>query len=69
MAAPPERPAFYAVGRGRLGELVALLHPPYTVWHLSYFALGCAVAPHLYVNRLLWGVAAFARRRRGQPRR
>jgi hypothetical protein len=60
MAAPPERPAFYAVGRGRLGELVALLHPPYTVWHLSYFALGCAVAPHLYVSRLLWGVAAFA---------
>jgi hypothetical protein len=60
MAAPPERPAFYAVGRGRLGEIVALLHPPYTVWHLSYFALGCAVAPHLYVNRLLWGVAAFA---------
>jgi hypothetical protein len=60
MAAPPERPAFYAVGHGRLGELVALLHPPYTVWHLSYFALGCAVAPHLYVNRLLWGLAAFA---------
>jgi hypothetical protein len=59
MAAPPERPAFYAVGRGRLGELVALLHPPYTVWHLSYFALGCAVAPHLYIDRLLWGVAAF----------
>jgi hypothetical protein len=60
MAAPPERPAFYAVGRGRLADLVALLHPPYTVWHLSYFALGSAVAPHLYVNRLLWGVAAFA---------
>jgi len=38
---------------------VALLHPPYTAWHLSYYALGCAVAPHVYVNRLLWGLAAF----------
>jgi hypothetical protein len=54
------RPAFYAVGRGRVGEVVTLLHPPYTAWHLSYFALGAAAAPHLYVERLLWGLAAFA---------
>ncbi len=54
------RPAFYAVGRGRMGDALTLLHPPYTLWHLSYFALGAAVAPHLYVNRLLWGLAAFA---------
>ena len=54
------RPAFYAVGGGRVGELVTLLHPPYTVWHLSYFALGAAVAPTLHVDRLLWGLAAFA---------
>ncbi len=60
MRAAPERPAFYALGRGRLGDLVALLHPPYTAWHLSYFALGAAAAPHLYANRLLWGLAAFA---------
>jgi hypothetical protein len=60
MIAPTERPAFYALGRGRLREALTLLHPPYTVWHLSYYALGCAVAPHLYVSRLLWGVAAFA---------
>jgi hypothetical protein len=59
MAAPPERPAFYALGRGRLGQVLTLLHPPYTAWHLSYFALGSAVAPHLYVDRLLWGLAAF----------
>ena len=52
--------AFYALGRGRLGDLLTLLHPPYTAWHLSYFALGAAVAPHLYVDRLLWGLAAFA---------
>ena len=60
MRAAPGRPAFYALGRGRLGELLTLLHPPYTAWHLSYFALGAAVAPHLHVDRLLWGLAAFA---------
>jgi hypothetical protein len=58
--ATPERPAFYALGGGRLGELVTLLHPPYTAWHLSYFALGAAVAPQLHLDRLLWGLAAFA---------
>jgi hypothetical protein len=60
MSATPERPAFYALGRGLPGEIVTLLHPPYTAWHLSYFAIGAAIAPHLYVDRLLWGLAAFA---------
>ena len=55
-----ERPAFYALGRGRLGDLLTLLHPPYTLWHLSYFALGAAVAPKLHSDRLLWGLGAFA---------
>src|SRR5207253_9166473 len=57
--ASPDRPAFYALGRGRVGELLTLLHPPYTAWHLSYFALGAAAAPHFHVSRLLWGLAAF----------
>src|SRR5271168_1089690 len=55
-----ERPAFYALGRGRVGDVVTLLHPPYTAWHLSYFAIGAALAPTLHVDRLLWGLAAFA---------
>lgn len=55
----PQRPAFYALGGGRVGELLTLLHPPYTAWHLSYYALGCAVAPTLHLDRLLWGLAAF----------
>lgn len=55
-----ERPAFYALRRGRTGDLLTLLHPPYTLWHLSYFALGAAVAPRVYSDRLLWGLAAFA---------
>jgi hypothetical protein len=53
-------PAFYALGGGRAGDALTLLHPPYTAWHLSYFALGAAVAPTLHVDRLLWGLAAFA---------
>jgi len=60
MVATPQRPAFYALGRGRIGDLVTLLHPPYTLWHLSYFALGAAAAPVLHANRLLWGLLAFA---------
>ena len=60
MRATSERPAFYALGGGRLGELPTLLHPPYTAWHLSYFALGAAVAPRVHLDRLLWGLAAFA---------
>jgi hypothetical protein len=57
--ASADRPAFYALGRGRLGDLVTLLHPPYTAWHLSYVALGAAAAPRLHVDRLLWALAAF----------
>jgi hypothetical protein len=60
MRATSERPAFYALGAGRASDLLTLLHPPYTAWHLSYFALGAAAAPHLHVERLLWGLAAFA---------
>jgi hypothetical protein len=55
-----DRPAFYALGRGRLGDLLTLLHPPYTAWHLSYVALGAAAAPRLHLDRLLWALAAFA---------
>jgi hypothetical protein len=53
------RPAFYAIGRGGWRDLITLLHPPYTAWHLSYYALGAALAPTLHVDRLLWGLAAF----------
>ncbi|MEA2315673.1 MAG: hypothetical protein QOI03_2365 [Solirubrobacteraceae bacterium] len=60
MPATPERPAFYALGRGRARELLTLLHAPYTAWNLSYFALGAAAAPRLHLDRLLWGLAAFA---------
>jgi hypothetical protein len=53
------RPAFYALRRGGWRDYVTLLHPPYTAWHLSYVALGAALAPHFHLNRLLWAMLAF----------
>jgi len=55
-----ERPAFYALARGGWRDLVTLLHPPYTAWHLSYVALGAAAAPHLHLDRLGAALVAFA---------
>jgi hypothetical protein len=40
-------------------DLVTLLHPPYTAWHLSYVALGAAAAPVVHVDRLLAALGAF----------
>ena len=54
-----DRPAFYALRSGGWRDLVTLLHPPYTAWHLSYVALGAAAAPHIYANRLGAALGAF----------
>ncbi|HEY6055862.1 MAG TPA: hypothetical protein VIU86_18170 [Gaiellaceae bacterium] len=53
------RPAWYALERGAWRDYVTLLHPPYTAWHLSYVAIGAAVAPRFEAARLWWGLAAF----------
>ncbi len=45
-APPPLAPAFYALPGGGWRDYWTLLHPPYTAWHLSYVALGAALAPH-----------------------
>ena len=42
-----ERPAFYALAPGGWRDWWTLLHPPYTLWHLSYVALGAATASEL----------------------
>ena len=55
-----QRPAFYALRTGGWRDYVTLLHPPYTLWHLSYVVIGAALAPTLPVQRLAWGVVAFA---------
>jgi hypothetical protein len=53
------RPAWYALREGGWRDWVTLLHPPYTLWHLSYVAVGAGLAPHFHLDRLLWGLAAF----------
>ncbi|MDQ2914384.1 MAG: class I SAM-dependent methyltransferase [Chloroflexota bacterium] len=37
--------AFYALDPGSWRDYWTLLHPPYTLWHLSYVLLGAALAP------------------------
>ena len=56
---PLERPAFYALAPGGWRDVVTLLHPPYTAWHLSYVAIGAAVAPTLHAGRLAAALGAF----------
>jgi len=53
------RPAFYALRPGGWRDYVTLLHPPYTVWHLSYVALGAALAPDMKWGLLGWTTLAF----------
>ena len=60
---PSLPPAFYAsprlLARPMLRDCWTLLHPPYTIWHLSYVVIGsCLVAP-VDVGRLLATVLAF----------
>ncbi len=53
------RPAFYALSPGGWRDLVTILHPPYTAWHLSYVAIGAALAPTFVLWRLGAALAAF----------
>src|SRR3954449_6541005 len=57
---PLEGPAFYALRPGGWRDLVTLLHPPYTAWHLSYVILGAAAAPTVHADRVVATLAAFA---------
>lgn len=54
-----QRPAFYALRPGGWRDLLTLLHPPYTAWHLSYVAIGAAVAPEFRLDRLALALGAF----------
>lgn len=45
-------PAYYVIHRrGVLRDVMALLHPPYTAWHLSYVVIGATIGA-----RVDWGV-------------
>ena len=53
------RPAFYALAPGGWRDYVTLLHPPYTLWHLSYVAIGAGLAPHFKADVLGFALLAF----------
>ena len=53
------RPAFYALAPGGWRDYVTLLHPPYTLWHLSYVAVGAALAPEFQADILGLALLAF----------
>jgi hypothetical protein len=54
------RPAFYALASGGWRDYVTLLHPPYTLWHLSYVAVGAGLASPFSWTRFAAAFAAFA---------
>ena len=54
------RPAFYALSPGGWRDYVTLLHPPYTLWHLSYVAVGAGLASPFSWTRCGAALAAFA---------
>ena len=53
------RPAFYALAPGGWRDYATLLHLPYTLWHLSYVAIGAALAPTFALERLGAALLAF----------
>jgi hypothetical protein len=54
------RPAFYALESGGWRDYVTLLHPPYTLWHLSYIAVGAGIATAFSWTRFAFALAGFA---------
>ncbi len=53
-------PAYYATtARGLRRDVWALLHPPYTAWHLSYVLIGAGLAPQINLLRLGATLIAF----------
>ena len=59
MATEVPRPTFYALSPGGWRDYVTLLHAPYTAWHLSYVAVGAALAVGFTTGRLLLLLLAF----------
>jgi hypothetical protein len=56
---PGTTAAFYARRGGRSADWWTLLHPPYTLWHLSYVCVGAVLAPTLSWALLGTTVLAF----------
>ena len=59
MTEEPDRAAFYALTPGGWRDYWSLLHPPYTVWHLSYVVIGASLAAEVQMRWLLETLLAF----------
>jgi hypothetical protein len=59
MGEPTDRPAFYALDVGGWRDYWSLLHPPYTLWHLSYVVIGACIAPVVNMGWLFETALAF----------
>jgi hypothetical protein len=61
----PLAPAFYATKSSRdptrraWADWWLLLHPPYTMWHLGYVAIGATIAPQFNATTLIGTLLAF----------
>ena len=54
------RVAWYDIkAKGWLRDLLIILHPPYTLWHLCYVPIGAALAPEMNWATLGWTLLAF----------
>ncbi|MDP9184252.1 MAG: hypothetical protein M3O29_01110 [Actinomycetota bacterium] len=54
-----ERPAFYSLSPGGWRDYWTLLHPPYTLWHLSFVAIGACIVPEIRPAYLGLAMLAF----------
>jgi len=45
--------------KGWVRDFIILLHPPYSLWHLSYIPIGAALAPVMNWATLGWTLLAF----------
>ena len=53
------QPAYYARTGDLVGDILTVLHLPYTAWHLSYVVFGAAVVGELDWTRLVGTLLAF----------
>lgn len=54
------KPSWYSRDRhDAISEFINLLHPPYTLWHLSYVLIGIAMSPVIHIDRSIAVIIAF----------
>jgi hypothetical protein len=54
------KPSWYSSkNTGIVSDFINLLHPPYTLWHLSYVLIGISLSPGIYFDRSIAVLVAF----------